>query len=190
MAKRIALLLALVFGLSLVPLQSFAETKNQEEIQEKDETPQWAKDLRRTEIISFGTLPFVTIGTTLVYGGVLYGQGKVSSFPNPLDKGSSAFSTEQQVQILVTSVGISLGLGLIDLGINHIKRRNARARTESENVQEHIRNITPEEAGVLMKRANAVDRDYVDPEENPTHEENPEVADSEEQNGNSKKDGE
>ena len=62
----------------------------------EDEFPSWAYDIRRTEIITFGSLPFVTIGVSLVYGAALYFNGTLSSFPNPLDKSSDSFSEDQQ----------------------------------------------------------------------------------------------
>lgn len=79
--------------------------------------PQWAKDLRRTEIITFGSLPFVTLWTSTAYGLAVQG-----SFHNPLDKSSSSYTESQQKQIMVIAAATSLGLGLTDLIINLITR--------------------------------------------------------------------
>ncbi|MDR1785286.1 MAG: hypothetical protein LBR23_02300 [Spirochaetaceae bacterium] len=82
----------------------------------KDEFPQWTRDLRRTEIISLGSLPFVTIGTTLAYSLI---QG--------IDR--SALPEEDQKNVLYLSLGISLALGLTDLTINLINRYTGKNKT-------------------------------------------------------------
>ena len=50
---------------------------------EQDEFPQWAKDLRRGEIISLGSIPFVGLWVVGSYGGYKYFSGEIDSFPNP-----------------------------------------------------------------------------------------------------------
>jgi len=79
--------------------------------------PQWTKDLRRTEIIAFGSLPFVTLWTTVGYSLAVKGE-----FHSPLDKSSSGFTTDDQKAIIAIAAATSLGLGLLDLGITLIKR--------------------------------------------------------------------
>ena len=80
--------------------------------------PQWTKDLRRTEIIAFGSLPFVTLWTTLGYSLAVKG-----SFHNPLDKSTSSFTQSEQKQIMAIAAATSIGLGLFDLTINLISRQ-------------------------------------------------------------------
>lgn len=79
--------------------------------------PLWTKDLRRTEIITFGSLPFVTIWTTAAYSLAVKG-----TFHNPLDKSTSGFTEEDQKKIITIAGGTSLCLGLADLAINLIAR--------------------------------------------------------------------
>ncbi len=79
--------------------------------------PQWAKDLRRTEIITLGSLPFVTIWTTLGYSLAVLGE-----FHNPLDKSTDGFDDTDQMNIIKISAATCLGLGLFDLGFNLVKR--------------------------------------------------------------------
>jgi len=88
--------------------------------------PQWTKDLRRTEIITFGSLPFVTLWTSLGYGLIVQG-----SFHNPLDKSTSNYTESQQKQIISIAAGVSLTLGLTDLFINVISR-NIKKRKQDK----------------------------------------------------------
>ena len=36
------------------------------------ETPQWLKDLRDTEIITIGAMPFITLGVSLTYSLIVF----------------------------------------------------------------------------------------------------------------------
>lgn len=79
--------------------------------------PQWTKDLRRTSVISFGSLPFVTLWVTVGYAAISHG-----SFHNPLDKSTSGFSSDEQKEIIQIAALISLSLGVTDLILNIIGR--------------------------------------------------------------------
>ena len=89
---------------------------------EEDEFPQGLKDLRRFEIISLGAMPFVTLDTTLVYSGIRYAQHDFAAEykPNIFDK--TTFDSDEQRNIILTSLGISLGIGLTDYIVQLIKR--------------------------------------------------------------------
>lgn len=89
---------------------------------EDDEFPQGLKDLRRFEIISLGAMPFVTLDTTLVYSGIRYAQHDFASEykPNIFDK--TSFNSDEQRNIILTSLGISLGIGLTDYIVQLVKR--------------------------------------------------------------------
>ena len=107
----------------------------------KEEFSPVLHDIRRAEIITFGSLPFVTLGVTVAYGAYGYFSGEFSSFPNPLDKSADSFSSWQQAKIFGVSLGISAGLGLIDFGVNIVRRHNRtkkeRARLENSR-QIHV----------------------------------------------------
>lgn len=89
---------------------------------EDDEFPQGLKDLRRFEIISLGAMPFVTLDTTLVYSGIRYAQHDFAAEykPNIFDK--TSFNSDEQRNIILTSLGISLGIGLTDYIVQLVKR--------------------------------------------------------------------
>lgn len=95
--------------------------------------PQWAKDLRRTEIIMFGSLPFVTLWTTVGYSLAVKGE-----FHSPLDKSSSGFSSGDQARIIGIAAATSVGLGLFDLAFTLISRKikaKKRRDTSTDGVQ-------------------------------------------------------
>ncbi|MBO6218749.1 MAG: hypothetical protein J6N81_04140 [Treponema sp.] len=100
--------------------------------------PQWAKDLRRTEIITFGSLPFVTLWTTVGYSLYEYGE-----FRNPLDKSTDGFTEDDQWKIIKISAATCLALGLTDLMINLISRTNKERRLRKE-LEMRPFTITPE----------------------------------------------
>ena len=85
--------------------------------------PQGLKDLRRFEIITLGSLPFVTLDAGIVYSGIRWAN-------NGFD---SAYSTEEQIGILLTSIGISISIGLTDYIINLVKRSNKKNREKLLN---------------------------------------------------------
>lgn len=85
--------------------------------------PQWVKDFRRTEIITFGSLPFVTLWTTVGYSLYEYGE-----FRNPLDKSTDSFTEDDQWKIIKISAATCVALGLTDLTINLIRRTQKERR--------------------------------------------------------------
>ncbi len=110
----------------------------------KYEFPSWAKDLRRTEIITFGSLPFATLGVTLGYGIIKYANGSSTSIANPFNKSSSQYSLDEQKKILGISCAVSLALGLTDLGVNHITRFIKRKKMQKVNRLKEIEKIINE----------------------------------------------
>jgi hypothetical protein len=90
---------------------------------EQDEFARWMKDLRRFEIVSLGSTPFVTFGTFLGYGAYRYFSGGMETFPIPFSSGKEAgFSETEQRNIFLISIGIGALIGLIDFAIVQIKR--------------------------------------------------------------------
>lgn len=119
----------------------------------EDEFPQWSKDLRRAEIVTLGSLPFVTIGATAGYSSFLYFSGKRDKFPNPFDK-NNGFSTGEIIGVVGTSLGISLAVGLTDYIISYVQRQKAEQRRALKEAsdRENVRPITPEEAAELLRK--------------------------------------
>lgn len=126
----------------LIPMQSlFAEDNHEPKPYDTKELPQAIKDFRRFEIITLGSLPFVMIDTTLVYSGIRYAQHDFASEykPNIFDK--SSLTTDEQMKILFTSMGISVGIGFSDFIVNVIKRETKKNKAKKQK-QNNI-NIVP-----------------------------------------------
>ncbi len=151
----------------------FASDSTTPEPYAEDEFPQWAKDLRRTEIITFGSMPFVTIGVTMGYGGYLYFSKQTSSFPNPFSKGDSSFTEEQQINILCLSSLISVGLGVTDLIVNIIQRNNKQRKLDLIQQQKGKASVNPistEDVNELLRRNTQAYEDSLEEDVNDVHE--------------------
>ncbi len=132
-------------------------TKNDEEAEpyEEDEFPQWAKDLRRGEIISLGAMPFVGLWVVGGYGGYKYFSGESDSFPNPFSS-KDAFDKQEIWTMVGVTAGIGLGIGLTDFFVNLARRKKAereRLLQEAKD-REGITPLSPEEAGQLLRENN------------------------------------
>ena len=105
-----------------------SEDDSEEEAEPYDlsKFPQWAKDLRRFEIVSLGSVPFVMFTVTTVFSSYLYFSGENEQFINPFVR--SAYSEKQQMQIFFLSIGTGVFIGLTDLTINIIKRTSERKK--------------------------------------------------------------
>lgn len=101
-----------------------------------EEFSQIAKDIRRFEIITLGSMPFVTLDTMLVYSGIKYFETDkfISPFANAADGG---YTKEEQKKLLLTSLGISVGIAVTDLIVQIIKRNkvNKTSRESSSGIQ-------------------------------------------------------
>lgn len=99
---------------------------------EEDEFPQTLKDIRRFEIITIGALPFVTLDATLAYSTYRYAAHDFDSAYKPDIFSSSSFSQDEQKGIILTSIGICVGIGLTDL-IVQIVKRNSKKKKQQKN---------------------------------------------------------
>lgn len=152
--RRLVALAASLMFISLMPFASMplaaAEPTVTIEPYTKDEFPGWLQDLRRAEIVSLGSLPFVTLGVTLGYSLYRYFSHGMDSnyFPNPFAKSSSAASltTDEQLGILFTSLGVAAVVGVTDFTISSIQRHQ-RKKVEIQQNSEGIE-IIPLDDGV------------------------------------------
>lgn len=114
------LIFSLVFNAAL---PAFSEEKDTTpKPYEDNEFPQTLKDIRRFEIITIGALPFVTLDTTLVYSNYRYYRHDFDDAYKPDIFSAASYSQEEQKGIILTSVGICLGIGVTDLVVQLIKR--------------------------------------------------------------------
>lgn len=124
MKRVFVFLIFFIFSVSV-----FAQTPSPvPEPAKKGGVPTWAKDLRRAEIISLGSLPFVTIWTTLAYSAIT--KGKIV---NPIKSDSdNGFDSKDQVKVLAIACSVSLALGLTDFVINLATRAVDREKQRRE----------------------------------------------------------
>ena len=119
----------------------FAQSKTAEPYS-KDEFPSVLHDLRRAEIITLGSMPFITLNTSLMYSfGKFAAHGfDASYFTNPFSTASdsSSYTQDEQVGIILTSIGVSLCIGITDFIVHSVK--NSRLRKKA--MQQKNKNIT------------------------------------------------
>ena len=123
----------LIFSLLLCSaMPAFSEDTTPKPYDE-DEFPQTLKDIRRFEIVTIGALPFVTLDTTLAYSTFRYARNDFNEAYKPDIFSSSSFNQEEQKGIILTSVGICLGIGVTDLVVQLIKRSVSKRKKPEIN---------------------------------------------------------
>jgi hypothetical protein len=122
MKKTLVFFLIISFSFSLL----WAD--NSPEPYAKDEFKPWMKQLRRSEIVTLGSLPFTTLTTSLGYSFYRYAANDFDSayFPNPFSPSQANLSTEEQKQVLFISLSASLLVGIIDFSISMIKQNKVK----------------------------------------------------------------
>jgi hypothetical protein len=141
-AKRITLfLLLLAIPVFLVPAQtSDANTNTTSNFFDLGDAPQWVKDLRRWEIVAFGTIPFAMF--TATFGMDLYRWNETNGMdwsdagrryaPWPLKSaGAIAMEPGEIEKTLIIAAGLCVTVAFTDLIITQIKRAKAKKRAEA-----------------------------------------------------------
>jgi len=141
--KRTTLfLLLLAVPVFLVPAQTnnSNNTNTTNNFLDLSESPQWVRDLRRWEIVAFGTIPFAMF--TATFGMDLYRWNKANGMdfsdtgrryaPWPLKSaGAIAMEPREIETTLIIAASLCVTVAFTDLIINQIKRANARKRAEA-----------------------------------------------------------
>lgn len=133
--KRILLIPLLIF---FIFSPAYCEDSKESTESESFEFPQWALYVRRTEIVTLGSLPFTSLGVTFAFGAYKYFSGATTVFPNPFDKSSSVFSEDDVKKIILISVSISAVIGIVDLIVTIVKNNNEARRLEKMNTSGSI----------------------------------------------------
>ncbi len=132
----------------------------------QDEFALWMKDLRRFEIVSLGSIPFVTFGTSLGYGFYRYFSHGMNSdyLPSLFSSGKdSGLSERQQRNLFLVSVGIGVAIGLIDFAIVQIKR--ARQNRAASGRQGSVITIEPLQAEAVQEETEPFEQEPALPEQ-------------------------
>ncbi|MCL2411166.1 MAG: hypothetical protein FWC97_05925 [Treponema sp.] len=142
-------LIFLVFSLLLTPLsQAAAQAHIQVQEEERellggfDVTgfPQWAKDLRRWNIITFGLFPFSMFFTTFTTDMIRWNNANNFDFssagrryaPWPLKSaGGAELTSDEYRRVVLIAAGLAASVALVDLAIVRIRRGNERRRLEA-----------------------------------------------------------
>ncbi|MDR2782929.1 MAG: hypothetical protein LBB48_03660 [Treponema sp.] len=126
----IFLILSLVVSVSL-SAQTTNTVQDAIRIDSKD-FPQWAKDMRRFDIIAFGSFPFAFFTASFVTDSIRWAGfgGNMKYAPWPL-KGAGAYdpTTEEKMRSIGIAAGISLFVALADFVIIQIKRHNEKQKS-------------------------------------------------------------
>ena len=155
MKKAIAGLCAAVFMFTFV-FASENEALQIEGYEKGKELPSWAKDLRRAEIVTLGSLPFTTLGATLAYSLYRYGANDFNPayIPNPfpLSSTEARLSTDEQIGIIVTAAGLSLAVGITDFIVMQVK--HSRQKKALEKIREEQGTVIRIREGALQDAEN------------------------------------
>jgi len=140
--KRAAVFfLLLAISVSLAPAQTNNTTTNtNNNFFDLSGAPQWVKDLRRWEIVAFGTIPFAMF--TATFGMDMYRWNNANGMdfsdngrkyaPWPLKTaGAYGMESHEMEQTLIIAAGLCVTVAFTDLIITLIKRSNAKKRAEA-----------------------------------------------------------
>ena len=128
-----AIIIFLIFSLALPQLYAQSQTTNEEEII----FPQWAKDLRRWDIITFGVFPFsmffVTFATDMVrWSKVNFADNRYAPWPMKV-AGAEPMTSEEYLRTVLIAIGVSAAIALIDFAVVQIKRSAERKRFQARS---------------------------------------------------------
>jgi hypothetical protein len=156
-SRRLA---ALILMAAMLPTLVAESVTPEPKPYEKDEFPQWLKDLRRAEIITFGSLPFVTFSASIYYDVYRYydHDQQTGYEPWPFKKGATAIALteDEQKRILAISACVSVGVALVDFGFRTVRRAIRERKAEREH-QLEVDPITIEPVVSTPESAAALD---------------------------------
>jgi len=138
--RSIFFVLCLLFCiLFLLPNNSFAQEKNKEDTHEpvpytKEEFPKWMRDLRRAEIIFFGSIPFTMLAARVGYGTYRYytnnRQSGYEPWPLQQEETKVPMNKEEKHEVLAVTVGLSLIMASVDFLLGKIEECSEQAENK------------------------------------------------------------
>ena len=122
----------------VVALQMPAQSRSAPAKPETTNTPQWAKDIRRFEIVLFGSIPFAMFIATFAVDMVRWNDFNGMSFddmtraPWPLKSAGAVPMEDKDVETtLIIAASLSMAVAVADQIIVQIKRHKARKKAEA-----------------------------------------------------------
>jgi hypothetical protein len=130
-AVSLALLITMTAG--LVPLAAQTTAAGTESAVPQVEFPQWSRDLRRGEIIAFGTIPFSWLIATVAVdlSRTIAHDGSRQYWPWPLKPAGAPSMTDKE---FISTIGIAVGISVTAAIVDHIIIRSKRKRAEREKL--------------------------------------------------------
>jgi hypothetical protein len=133
----VLILIILIFTSACQTIQNAAPAKPA--TQEKKELPQWVKDLRRADIIAFGTFPFAMFTTTFIMDmnrwnnengmdSTEYGR-RYAPWPFK-STGAVEMTKDEYEQTIAVAACLSVAIAVTDLIIVKVKQHKERRRIE------------------------------------------------------------
>ena len=151
--KTALLLLLLTIPVVLVPAQLDTLTS------ETNTRPKWVRDLRRWEIVTFGSIPFAMFFTRFAMDMVRWSNANGMDMssegrqyaPWPLKSaGAIPMNSREVEKVLVIAASAAVTIGLTDLLIVQTKRKRAQRRAESLPVGSSIITRSPWDSSVII----------------------------------------
>jgi hypothetical protein len=125
---------ALILMFEALPLAAQTTSAGTQSTSEVYQFPQWAKDLRRAEIVGFGTIPFTwLVATTFIdVSRTIAHNGDQKYWPWPLKPaGAPAMSSDEFIVSIGVAFGVSAAIAFLDYFIN----RSRRNKVELEQIR-------------------------------------------------------
>ncbi len=150
--KKKSVFLFLLFSLLVNTLGFGASTTDSHtpEPYAPDEFPSWLKDLRRAEIITLGAMPFITFNVTLGFWAINGFDDAHSPFDGTTESGITKYTNSQTVGILLTSLGISAGIGISDFLVHLLKTQNITNKNKKKMGNINIESVTDDPDAVKI----------------------------------------
>jgi hypothetical protein len=147
-------ILALIFPAGGLRASGKSQSGTGPQTEKKDEPPQWVRDLRRADIITFGSFPF-----TFLLGGIIVDTYRASQHnwdtrygPWPVNMGGSVSrTTGEHLAAVSVAAGGAVLVATVDYIIQRVKRERAAREAARLAPQDPVIIRTPwppgEEAG-------------------------------------------
>ena len=140
MMKRIFFVSVLFFLLFAPQFEASAQSTQVPNVFDMTGFPQWARDVRRFDIIAFGTFPFSIFAVTFITDMFRWNDANGMNFsdrryaPWPLKSaGAVDMTTEEYQRTILLAAGVSVILALADFIIVKIRQSNESRRVESRS---------------------------------------------------------
>jgi len=147
--KTVLFILLLVLSVFLVPAQTSGSSSS---VFDTSGFPQWVKDLRRWEIVTFGSFPFAMFTATFAMDMFRWSQANGLDFsdagrryaPWPLKSaGAIAMESSEQELTITIAASLSIAIAITDQIIVQVKRNRAKKKAEALPVGTTIINRIP-----------------------------------------------